>query len=221
MDLESLERLLAEMGEEPIAHPPPRRRSPPPLVEPTPGQVRIAVDPANPMAQLIGDVCGFEKSSDQAIAEALARRGDSVYLEQVLLAQIQAMNVLSADCLMKAQAAFELAKPELFTALMNAGFKAAEQARKACLTLDQIRNPKKSQFIKIDRQQLALIQNNGQNLDTGTAPTPVLTDSQLEAVEIQHRASDPRGQTTQQHECPAARRSESGNTTARAATRRT
>jgi hypothetical protein len=173
-----------------------------------------AIWPSMPSSQLISQCSSLDKGKSPEIAGEISQRlaeirsGDMTYLEEMLLSQAIALNVFSADCLMKASGfigeGLAVKFPELTQSLAQLGLRAQDQSRKTILALNELRNPKKpSQFIKnYVNQQLNQVQLEQQELkqqleattnapvDIGSERAPETVDSAVATVAEVHGTSN-------------------------------
>lgn len=155
-------------------------------------------------------------------AEALADPADTKTVERMLLAQSVVLQSLFAHYMTRANRSAELAKLQAFGDL---ALKAQNQCRRTLATLAEIRNPRRTQFIKQLNQAVNQQVNNdkslaaaesrkipeseppelltvipSETLDTGRAATPISGRASLEAVGAQHGPQDARRESPQQQE---------------------
>jgi len=106
----------------------------------------------------------------------------------VLASQVQVLNAIFNRYTLISMAALENGKPGWEPALCLA-LRAQNECRRSIATLNELRNPKKTTFIKknIERQQNNLhLEGGNATMDSGSAAAAVGLDSDLATVEIQH-----------------------------------
>lgn len=117
-------------------------------------------------------------------------RGDLSSLEQMSLFQAEALNAAFLKWLDEAN---KQILPEQAERCMNMAMKCQSQSRKALATLAEIKNPKRSTFIKQQLNQLHVDQKPQVKqleptayaaLDIGSPSTPVRTNEKAAALEV-------------------------------------
>ena len=108
---------------------------------------------------------------------------------RILASQIQVLNAIFSRYAVISMAALESGKPGWEPAL-HLALRAQNECRRSIVSLNELRNPKKTTFIKknIERQQNNLVvEGKGDaQMDVGSAAAAIGANQELEAVEIQH-----------------------------------
>lgn len=155
-------------------------------------------------------------------ADALGTPNDTKVIERMLLAQSTVLQSLFANYMTRASRTDMLPKLQAFAEL---ALKAQNQCRRTLATLAEIRNPRRTQFIKQLNQAVNQQVNNdkslaaaesrkipeseppelltgipSETLDTGRTATPISSRASLEAVGAQHRPTNARRESPQQQE---------------------
>lgn len=108
---------------------------------------------------------------------------------RILAGQIQVLNAIFSRYAVISMAALESGKPGWEGAL-HLALRAQNECRRSIATLNELRNPKKTTFIKsnIERQQNNLVVDGGNSaqMDTGIEAAAIGLDQELATVEIQH-----------------------------------
>gem|GEM_PF-1414803 len=152
----------------------------------------------------------------EAQIEAL-KNGDMSQLEAILYSQVLTLNGLFSDCVARGARVRVNGKtataPQFADDLMHTGLRAQDQCRKTIATIAELRNPKKTTFIK-HQQNLAIAQpdnpqqlqeTHAETMDIRAARTAESSCLEVEAVAVINGTKDTRRQTKKRSERSQAR----------------
>ena len=124
-----------------------------------------------------------------AISEHVST-GNLSDLESMLTEQAVLMNNLFSDLLLSAARAAYVGPK---TKMIGTALKTQDACRKTILALNELKNPKRTAFIKQTLNQLNIsgeLTNGGQTMDSSATKSASSENPQMEAVEIEHRSQD-------------------------------
>jgi len=137
------------------------------------------------------------------------KSGNLEDLEEILVNQVYVLNGLFNQLVIQGKAS--LTEPAVMRSLpnhpktmLNVALKAQTQCRATVQTINDLKNPKKTTFIKNQLnnvkmeleeriEQLEDIEHGSKKLDGGTEATAITVNSELEALEVIDGSKDPRG----------------------------
>lgn len=111
-------------------------------------------------------------------------------LESMLTEQAVLMNNLFSDLLLSAAGAAYVGPK---TKLISTALKTQDACRKTILALNELKNPKRTAFIKQTLNQLNIsgeLTNGGQTMDSRAAAISSSENPQMETLDIEHRSQD-------------------------------
>lgn len=151
---------------------------------------------------------GISQESLQAEIPKLMQQlksGDDSLLQEALLGQVLTLQALSSNLIAQASVQPDINQKQT---LLHLGLKAANQLRQTIATLNEVRNPRRTTFIKRQLNQLRLdsekpkklekspneLSEGGDNasttLDDRTEATATRTHSRLAALDAEYRPQD-------------------------------
>ncbi|MDJ0634672.1 MAG: hypothetical protein QNJ34_15900 [Xenococcaceae cyanobacterium MO_188.B29] len=157
-----------------------------------------------------GDNVKVVDAAKDRVEETLfkVKSGNLEDLEAILVNQVYVLNGLFNQLVIQGKAS--LTKPAVLKSLpnhpktmLNVAMKAQTQCRATIQTISDLKNPKKTTFIKNQLnnvkmeleeriEQLEDIENGSKKLDYRTEATAISINSEMEALEVIDRSKDPR-----------------------------
>ena len=156
-----------------------------------------------------GDNTKAVDAAKDGVEETLSKvkSGNLEDLESILVNQVYVLNGLFNQLVIQGKAS--LSEPAVMRSLpnhpktmLNVALKAQTQCRATVQTINELKNPKKTTFIKNQLnnvkmeleeriEQLEDIEHGSKKLDRGTKETAISIDSEVEALEVINGSFDP------------------------------